>query len=154
MADIRHRVGIRAPQPDVYEKLSTTAGIASWWTRDTVGDAAPGGRFEVYFGSPEPSAVIEVVAADPENGVVWRVVEGPDEWLPTRFVVALLTPRRATMTVAPVHAMTGWREPVRLHRLTPQHEMGVLPAGPEDIDEGRRGGTPCRPASCRMSSWG
>lgn len=89
MADIRHRVGIQAAQADVYEKLSTTAGVASWWTHDVVGDAAKGGRFEVYFGSPEPSAVIEVVEASPARGVVWRVVEGPDEWLDSIVTYAL-----------------------------------------------------------------
>ena len=67
MADIRHRVGIQAAPGDVYEKLSTTAGVASWWTHDVVGDAAKGGRIEVYFGS------LRLDAVDSVNSTTLRV---------------------------------------------------------------------------------
>ena len=39
MSDIRHRLGIYAPQAKVHQALATTEGLASWWTRDTTGDA-------------------------------------------------------------------------------------------------------------------
>jgi hypothetical protein len=40
MADIMHRVGIEAPQQQVYDTLTTIEGISQWWTRE-VGEATP-----------------------------------------------------------------------------------------------------------------
>jgi hypothetical protein len=33
MHDIRHRVGIKAPRKCVYEMISTTDGLAEFWTQ-------------------------------------------------------------------------------------------------------------------------
>ena len=38
MVDILHKVGIKAPAAEVYEALTTTAGLADWWTKDTKAD--------------------------------------------------------------------------------------------------------------------
>src|SRR5215204_3654452 len=57
---IRHRVGIEAPLATVHEALTTTAGIASWWTRDTAGDAGVGGTVDLHFGGPDRRIVVEV----------------------------------------------------------------------------------------------
>jgi uncharacterized protein YndB with AHSA1/START domain len=38
MVDILHKVGIKAPAAEVYEALTTTAGLADWWTNDTKAD--------------------------------------------------------------------------------------------------------------------
>ena len=83
MADIRHRVGITAPIAGVIEALTTTEGIAGWWTRTVDGDAAEGGRLRFFFGQPEPSAEMDVTIADPAGHVRWQVVAGPDEWVGT-----------------------------------------------------------------------
>src|SRR6185369_14198202 len=37
MVDILHRVGITATPAKVYEALTTTEGLAAWWTTDTAG---------------------------------------------------------------------------------------------------------------------
>ena len=37
MADIMHRIGIKAPAARVYEAISSAQGVAGWWTRDTTG---------------------------------------------------------------------------------------------------------------------
>ena len=37
MADIIHRVGIKAPISKVYEAVSTVEGVAGWWTKQTTG---------------------------------------------------------------------------------------------------------------------
>ena len=34
MADIRHRVGIGAPQDRIYQALTTPEGLSGWWTRE------------------------------------------------------------------------------------------------------------------------
>lgn len=33
MADIGHRIGIAAQPADVYAQLTTSEGLAQWWTR-------------------------------------------------------------------------------------------------------------------------
>jgi uncharacterized protein YndB with AHSA1/START domain len=37
MADIIHRVGIKAPVSEVYKALASVEGIAGWWTQDSSG---------------------------------------------------------------------------------------------------------------------
>lgn len=39
MADIIHRVGIKAPVATVYAALSTVEGVAGWWTKHTSGSS-------------------------------------------------------------------------------------------------------------------
>jgi uncharacterized protein YndB with AHSA1/START domain len=42
--DIRHRVGITAPQDRVYEMVATKEGLAKFWATDVEGDAQVGGK--------------------------------------------------------------------------------------------------------------
>jgi uncharacterized protein YndB with AHSA1/START domain len=49
MADIMHLVRIAAPQERVYEALTTTEGIRSWWTRDADLDSRIGGTGTFRF---------------------------------------------------------------------------------------------------------
>ena len=49
MADIIHRIGIKAPVAKVYEAVATAPGVAGWWTRDTTGTAKVGGTLNVRF---------------------------------------------------------------------------------------------------------
>jgi uncharacterized protein YndB with AHSA1/START domain len=51
MHDIRHRVGIKAPRKRVYEMLSTTDGLAEFWTQ-VEGSSEVGGKLGFYFGTP------------------------------------------------------------------------------------------------------
>jgi uncharacterized protein YndB with AHSA1/START domain len=39
MADIIHRIGIKAPPTKVYQAVSTVEGVAGWWTKDTTGES-------------------------------------------------------------------------------------------------------------------
>ena len=59
MVDILHRVGATVSPADVYAALTTTDGLAGWWTEDTKaeGDAGEVGgiiRFR-FAGAPEPA---------------------------------------------------------------------------------------------------
>jgi uncharacterized protein YndB with AHSA1/START domain len=92
MADIRHRVGISASPHDVYEKLATIDGLTDWWTGDVRGEERRGGELQFFFGGPGPSAVMQVVALEPDRAVTWRCVGGADEWLGTTITFELQTP--------------------------------------------------------------
>jgi hypothetical protein len=58
MVDIRHRIGIRAPQEAVYAALVTREGVAGWWSSGTQGDGGRGGRLTLPFRAPEPYVVL------------------------------------------------------------------------------------------------
>jgi len=110
MPEILHRISIAAPTSAVHDLLATVEGIEQWWTgRPVSGGTAVGERLVLYFSRGEtPSAVMEVLADTPEE-VVWRCVEGPDEWLQTRVTFSLKQSTDDETTLLFEHA--GWREP-------------------------------------------
>ena len=111
MVDILHRVGITAPQDAVYEALTTTAGLAGWWTSDVRGDGDAGGVLRFRFeGAPDPGGFdMSVLEAKSAERVLWEVVAGPEEWIGTRVSWDLRTEGDYTIIM---FAHSGWREPV------------------------------------------
>jgi uncharacterized protein YndB with AHSA1/START domain len=107
MADILHRVGIKAPVAEVYTALTTTEGLAGWWTTDTQGDGELGGvlRFRFAAGGFD----MKVRQLDPGKRVLWEVVDGPEEWIGTE--VDWVLDRSGDYTSVLFHHR-GWREPV------------------------------------------
>jgi uncharacterized protein YndB with AHSA1/START domain len=108
MVDIRHRIGIEAPQAQVHQALATTDGVASWWSRDVEGDAGEGGKLAFSFGRPDRRLELEVMEVNPDR-VVWRCLYGPDEWLDTTIAFELDHHDGETVVLF-THA--GWREAV------------------------------------------
>lgn len=93
MADIDHRVGIKAPLSKVYAVLSTVEGVAGWWTNQTSGSSKVGETIDVRFHSPDGkeigSMTMKVLALDANKKVQWRVERGPEEWVGTDVVFNL-----------------------------------------------------------------
>ncbi|HEV3280137.1 MAG TPA: SRPBCC domain-containing protein [Acidimicrobiales bacterium] len=89
MPDITHHFGFAAPKADVFEALATVEGLTSWWAERVEGDPSPGGTLRFYFGNPGPAATMQVVESDPDTGVKWRCVRGPDDWLETTVTFEL-----------------------------------------------------------------
>ena len=93
MAEITHRIGIKAPIAQVHKALSTIDGLAHWWTEETSGDAAVGGRITFTFRSPVGDLVgqmvMEVVESAAPQTVKWVCVDGPADWIGTRFTFDL-----------------------------------------------------------------
>jgi uncharacterized protein YndB with AHSA1/START domain len=147
MIDIRHRIGIQAPQAQVHQALATTDGVASWWTRDTRGDAAEGGKLAFYFGGEDAAAVmaVEQVSADQ---VAWRCVEGPDEWLDTTVTFEL---SQVDGETAVLFTHGGWREAVAFeaHCST---KWAYFLLGLKAMFEG--GAATPHPGDLKISSWG
>ena len=114
MVDILHRVGATVSPAEVYAALTTTDGLAGWWTEDTKaeGDAGEVGgiiRFR-FVGAPEPAG-FDMLVRDlrPGERVLWEVVEGPEEWIGTEVVFELSQEDDFTIVM---FAHTGWREAV------------------------------------------
>lgn len=113
MADIIHRIGIRAPLARVHEAVSTVQGVAGWWTEQTTGSAEPGGRVNVRFlhkGGEEIGQMdFEVYRRNPAGDVRWRFHAGPPEWLSTEVTFELK--EEGEMTVV-LFGHRNWKEPV------------------------------------------
>jgi len=104
MADILHRLSIDAPPERLQELVATPAGIERWWTGHTV--AADAGTLRFCFGGPDAAAAVEITEETPEQ-IVWRVVEGPPDWIGTDITFTLRPTGEGT-TLLFSHA--GWRE--------------------------------------------
>jgi uncharacterized protein YndB with AHSA1/START domain len=83
MAEILHNVGIKAQSGDVYNALATLKGLSGWWTSDTTGDPSPDGVIHFRFGT-HGFIDMRVRELQPEQRVVWQVVDGPTEWAGTK----------------------------------------------------------------------
>lgn len=112
MAEILHRVGIKASMDATYKALSTRGGLAAWWTEDTQGEAGGvGGLLQFRFG--KGGFDMKVTELDPHGRVVWQVVDGPAEWLGTSIEFEFRHEGEFTMVL---FSHRGWKEPVEFMR--------------------------------------
>jgi uncharacterized protein YndB with AHSA1/START domain len=81
--DILHRVGIKASLEETYRALATREGLAAWWTNDTRGESEVGGVLEFRFAAG--GFDMRVLELEPSKHVLWRVVDGPAEWIGTHI---------------------------------------------------------------------
>ena len=112
MADILHRVGIKATLDDVYQALVTREGLASWWTNDTKGEGKVGGELQFRFradGVDIGGFDMKVLELEPAERVLWQVVGGPEEWIGTRVTWEL---KQDGDYVIVLFKHEGWKEPV------------------------------------------
>ncbi len=103
MADILHRVGIKAAPEKVYEALATIDGLAHWWIVETSGTATQGGT--IRFGFVD----MKVVEATPGQRIRWKCTRGPKEWMDTEVTFDLKPTEEQTFVLFK-HA--NWKEPV------------------------------------------
>jgi uncharacterized protein YndB with AHSA1/START domain len=115
MAEILHRIGVLGPSPDaVYDALTTVSGLGGWWTVETSTRGGTADRIEVgnvieFRFPPYGGFDIEVLESASRRRVVWRVADGPEEWLGTTISWDLHQEDDYTIVLFE-HA--GWREPV------------------------------------------
>src|SRR4051812_26959351 len=102
MVDIIHRIGIKAPVSKVHAALSTVAGVAGWWTKETSGESKPSTAMQVVFhskaGEEIGRAKFELQKSTLEE-VVWHFTAGPEEWVGTRVTFALAQQGESTIIV-------------------------------------------------------
>ncbi|MFF7941773.1 SRPBCC domain-containing protein [Nocardia gamkensis] len=108
MVDILHRVGIKSAVADVYAALTTTEGLAGWWTTDTRGKGSDvGGVLEFRFGAG--GFDMRVAELDPGKRVRWEVIDGPEDWVGTQLHWDLA---QADDYAIVLFKHQGWKEPV------------------------------------------
>lgn len=112
MAEIIHRVGIRANEDKVFKALATIDGLAGWWTADTTGRAEPGKTIDFQFQDAKGQHIggfrMAVLKQEPRKQVQWQVKEGPDDWLGTEISFDLK--REDDYTIV-MFAHRKWAEP-------------------------------------------
>lgn len=105
MPDILHRFTIDAPPEQVHELIATEEGVERWWTaHPNVRDDA---KLEIFFGSKDPAAVMQILEDSPGQ-VVWRVVDGPADWVNTTITFTLNRRDDGGTTLLFTHG--DWRE--------------------------------------------
>ncbi|MGN9786413.1 SRPBCC family protein [Nonomuraea sp. ZG12] len=108
MVDILHRVGIKSSVSEVYTALTTTEGLAGWYTTDTKGEGNDlGGVLQFRFEAG--GFDMKVLELDPGKRVLWEVVDGPEEWIGTHVSWDLA---QADEHAIVLFKHAGWREPV------------------------------------------
>lgn len=113
MVDIIHRIGIRAPIGDVFQAISSVAGIAGWWTREVSASAgsevAMSARFTDQSGRELGKICFDLLRPDIEHSVRWRFTDGPEEWIGTEATFELS--RQDGYTIL-LFGHRNWRETV------------------------------------------
>jgi uncharacterized protein YndB with AHSA1/START domain len=145
--DILHRIGMTTSSPTpAYEALTTLTGLAGWWTEDTTGDPGAGGVVQFRF-PPVGGFDMEVLEAVPDERVVWRVVDGPAEWVGTTIHWELSQDGDWTIVL---FAHRGWAEPVDFmyHCST---KWGAFLLSLKDLVESGKGAP--APRDLQVSNW-
>ena len=113
MVNIVHRIGIKSPAGEVFKALTSTGGLASWWTEEVQGDGRVGGKIEFTFrsktGEHMGTMVMEVQEAKAPGSVRWRCLRGPEEWIGTDITFQLSEKDNQTIVL---FGHRNWREEV------------------------------------------
>ncbi|NML19528.1 SRPBCC domain-containing protein [Pseudoflavitalea sp. G-6-1-2] len=87
MADIRHKLTIKAAPAEVYHAITTQEGLSHWWCRNTVAKTETGFVNRFSFGK----FVIEmkIMQLAPTQKVVWECLAATEEWIGTKVTFDL-----------------------------------------------------------------
>jgi uncharacterized protein YndB with AHSA1/START domain len=105
MPDILHRFTIDAPPERVHDLIASKEGVERWWTGHP--NSGDDGTLSVHFADGDPAAVMRVAEDTPER-IVWRVVDGPSDWIDTTVTFELRRRTDDGTTLLFTHG--GWRE--------------------------------------------
>jgi uncharacterized protein YndB with AHSA1/START domain len=83
MPDIAMQIGIAAEPDTVYRALTTTEGIAGWWTTKNETAAKAGQTDRYWFPGVPMSYDMRVTHAEPDKALAWECVAGPAAWIGT-----------------------------------------------------------------------
>jgi uncharacterized protein YndB with AHSA1/START domain len=83
MADINLETSIAATADQAFEALSTSGGVAKWWTTDAKSGAVQGSVSEFGFGNRAVVMRMRVVAAEPGGLLRWECLDQPSDWTGT-----------------------------------------------------------------------
>jgi len=153
MTDILHRIGVLGSRPEpVYQALTTVDGLAGWWTVETRASSGASGTIHVgdvieFRFPPVGGFDIEVVESVPPDRVVWRVLDGPEEWIGTTITWDLQQDDDYTIVL---FAHRDWAAPVEFMYHCSTKWASFLMSLKSLVETGE--GAPA-PADVQISNW-
>ena len=103
---IEHRVGIKSELNYIYECLTTTTGLAGWWTSDTQGNGDDGSILEFRFNDTCLKFIVS--KNSPLKAVEWTYQEGGHpEWEGTKISFQLVEDQGQVFVR---FAHSGWKK--------------------------------------------
>jgi len=106
MATILLRVPVEAEPKVVHEAVATTAGVSGWWSERTEGPEGLGSNMKVAFPDAPMTFDFEVTRDEHGEGVTWRCLAGPPEWVGTDVSFDIQTSDEGATSVLFSH--DGW----------------------------------------------
>ena len=85
MADILHKIIIKASPDKVYEALTTKKGLSGWWTPMTEARPEVDSIAKFRFGNGTLGPDMQITELKPGRYVEWRCVDSIPEWVGTRL---------------------------------------------------------------------
>lgn len=95
MKTIIHTVHIQLAPTEVYEALTTQAGVTGWWTTEAAVEPGEGGLIRFTFLN-DFHPHMRQVRLEQDRLVEWRCVEGHSNWRDNTFVFSLRDRDRET----------------------------------------------------------
>lgn len=96
MAEIHHRVGIKASAALIYQALITNEGLSRWWTKDVSGAGDVGSIIQFRFNGGGPD--FEVTKLVENKTVQWKHSGSmPEEWMGSEISFELQEQAEQTM---------------------------------------------------------
>ena len=105
MPDILHQFPVNAPAEKVFEAISTPAGLDSWWTKTSSGQAESGALFHFHF-EPDYHWTGLVSKCVPASTFEFTMQTSDEDWEGTRVGFELTREQDGTI-VRFYH--TGWK---------------------------------------------
>jgi uncharacterized protein YndB with AHSA1/START domain len=85
MKTIIHALDVAAPREHVFGALTSTDGLAAWWTTKVAGEAGPDGVVEFTFDGEVFNPDMRVTDHASPSLVGWRCVGGVEQWADNTF---------------------------------------------------------------------
>ena len=85
MSDILHRIQIEARPETVYDAITTSEGLSTWWTSDSAHERKIGSVAEFGFHNRAMVFRMRVAELQPGKRVMWECQGDDPEWKGTRI---------------------------------------------------------------------
>lgn len=104
MNGIYHKVGIKASASEVFNAITTQAGLSNWWTNQVTGTfsggvSLPKDLIQFTFGD-KGMMDMQVTEVSHAKNVIWQCLAGPEDWIGSHIEFDLQTsPNNSDMTI-------------------------------------------------------
>jgi uncharacterized protein YndB with AHSA1/START domain len=88
MPSIKHYLVIKVQPEKVYNVITKTGGLKSWWTVEAKAEERVGGTAEFIFGERYYNKM-KIINLRDNKIVEWECLEGDKEWIGTTFLFEL-----------------------------------------------------------------